>query len=293
MTGVLSFSAAKRFLNYPRQQKIQAIYSRWRRHLPRLPFPIHLSFGKWWLATGAPLDEQLVWQGGFEEAEMRFVESFLQSGMTALDLGAHHGLYTLLLSDRVGKRGRVFAFEPSDRERKRLKRHVRVNGCSNVRIEALALGNNETRATLFLPETGWDWCNSLRPPAASGKTHAVEVQVSTLDAYLKRRGIEVVDFVKLDVEGAELSVLRGAENLLAAQERPVWLVEVFDLRTKPWGYSAKEIVEFMEQHKYQWFEISHGGILRTISSERQFFDANLVAVPAEKTETVLNALRGN
>lgn len=284
---------ARHFLRYSRQQKLQAVYSRWRRWLPALPLPIRLPFGKWWLATGTPLDQELIWQGGFEKAEMRFVESFLRSAMTAFDLGAHHGLYTLLLSQRVGDSGKVFAFEPSDRERKRLQRHLRLNRCSNVRVESLALGSEESNGQLFLPEAGEDWCNSLRPPEVSGTTRTAEVQISTLDAYLRRAKIGYVDFVKLDVEGAELSVLKGAHHLLIADKRPVWLIEVFDVRTKPWGYGAFEIVEFMQQRGYRWFNISDLGTLHAVDSRTRTFDANLVAVPEERMEDILKSQRGN
>jgi FkbM family methyltransferase len=58
-----------------------------------------------------------------------------------LDIGAHHGLYTLLASRRVGRRGMVVAFEPSPRERRRLAKHLRVNRCANVEVEACAVGD--------------------------------------------------------------------------------------------------------------------------------------------------------
>jgi len=285
---VKPLAVTRRFWGYSRDQKIQAIYSRWRRWCPRIPFPIQLSSGKWWLATGSPLDEQLIWQGGFEQAEMRFVRSFLQRGMTALDVGAHHGLYTLLLSQSVGERGRVIAFEPSDRERRQLQRHVQLNRCSNVTIEPVALGAEENRAKLFLPENGEDWCNSLRPPVVSGMTRTVEVQVCTLDAYIQRSGIQSVDFVKLDVEGAELSVLKGAHKLLNAKARPAWLVEIFEIRTKPWGYAAQEIIDFMRDYKYSWFEIANSGRLCAWKGNRRQLDANFVAVPDERVAEVVS-----
>lgn len=82
----------------------------------------------------------------FEENERRFVEQFLKEGMTMLDIGAHHGFYTVLASKKVGSSGRVFAFEPSPREHQKLLRHLKLNRCANVRVEPFALTRQEGMA---------------------------------------------------------------------------------------------------------------------------------------------------
>src|SRR6202022_4832032 len=115
----------------------------------------------WWLAEKSALDDDLV-QEGFEDAEIAFVHRLLRPGMTVLDAGAHHGLYTLLASKRVGKQGRVIAFEPSPRERKRLRRHLRVNRCKNVDVQSCALGDQGREADLFLVEGGAHWGTTFR-----------------------------------------------------------------------------------------------------------------------------------
>jgi FkbM family methyltransferase len=255
----------QRFVSYPTDLKLLAVTSRWRRWLPWLPFPLRLRFGAWWLAKNRGLDQYL-FEGGFENAEIRFTERYLQRGMTILDVGAHQGLYTLLASKRVGPKGRVISFEPSPRERRWLVRHVRLNFCRNVRVE----GSDE------------DWGNSLRPPAVKGSTRRVRVEVISLDDYLAKNKNRPVDFVKLDVEGAELEVLKGAQRLLTERPRPVILAEVYDVRTEPWGYRAKDIVQHLGQLGYEWFEIGVDGGITRIESDSEVFDANLVAVPKER-----------
>ena len=150
--------------------------------------------------------------------------------MTVLDIGAHHGMYTLLASKRVGREGRVIAFEPSPRERRRLLRHLRINGCSNVFVEPLALGDHAGEADLFLVEGRQDWCNSLRPPEVDERSCIVRVEVRPLDDVLGALGIARVDFIKLDVEGAGLSFLHGASRVLRSASRPAILAEVQDSR---------------------------------------------------------------
>jgi FkbM family methyltransferase len=143
---------------------------------------------------------------GFEEVEVRFVQRLLRPGMTVLDIGAHHTLYTFLSAKRVGRRGRVIAFEPSPRECRRLTKHVRVNRCRNVKVEACAVGDASGEAELFMVDGFRDWGNSLRPPA---------VPVRRLDDVLAERGIEHVDFIKLDAEGGELAVPGGSQKAAA------------------------------------------------------------------------------
>lgn len=269
------------FLNRPTRAKYVALAFRARRWFPKVPIPLRLSFGAWWLAEESALDEKLIHENNFEAREMQFVGMFLRPGMTVLDVGAHHGLYTLLASKRVGGKGRVIAFEPSGRERRRLKRHMRVNRCRNVTVQPCALGDFTGCGELFVAEKFEDWCNSLRPPATKQSTRKVPVMVRRADKALRAMGITQVDFIKLDVEGAELSVLKGAAQILR-DLRPAVLAEVQDSRTKAWGHPAREIVEFLEQLNYRWFRVADKGKLEAISTNVTRYDANLVALPHER-----------
>jgi FkbM family methyltransferase len=202
--------------------------------------------------------------------------------MNVLDIGAHHGLYTLLASRKVGPSGRVMAFEPSPREYGILIRHLRLNGCLNVQTWQCALGSRNGKAELFLVEGQETGCNSLRPPKVSEPTRSISVPVLTLDSCLQREKMETVHFIKLDVEGAEIEVLRGAEQLLARQPRPVLLCEVQDIRTGPWGYAARVIVDFLRGRRYEWFALAAGVQLEAVSPDQTSFDGNFLAVPEER-----------
>jgi FkbM family methyltransferase len=280
----------QKFFAKSRRGKYAALARLWMRKFPTSAVPLRLPFGAWWLARAGVLDNQLL-EDAFETAELRFVEKFLQPGMVVLDIGAHHGLYTLLASKRVGSTGSVTCFEPSPRERRLLERHLQINFCSNVRVESIALGRASGQADLFLVSGAEDGCNSLRPPAVSCCTRTVPVDLLSLDEYLARRGIKKIDFIKLDVEGAELDVLRGAIHLLRSPSRPLILAEVEDARTRPWGYQACEIIQFLQTAAYSWFRVLHGGSLEEIHTNFGVFGSNLVAVPEERKEEVLGRVR--
>jgi len=242
---------------------------------------MQLSFGSWWLAEGSALDDRIA-DANFEVGESRVLQRFLRPGMTVLDVGAHHGYYTLLFSAMVGQTGKVIAFEPSPRERIRLQRHVLLNKCKNVRVESFALGAASGRAELFIVEGREDWLNSLRPTSTSAEAKRICVNVRSLDEFLSHDPRVAVDFIKLDAEGAELEILKGSELLLQRKPRPLLLAEVQDIRTEPWGYAAKEIIDFMVERKFTWFAVSEEGTLKAVDSGVARFDGNFVVCPDER-----------
>ena len=272
----------KKFFSMSARGKYLAMGLRVRRFLPQVPLPIPLPFGAWFLARNDYMGGAEM-HGGFEPAERAFVGRFLRTGMTALDIGAHPGLYTLLASKRVGPSGRVYAFEPSPRERRALRWNLGLNRCKNVVIEEMALGNVEDEGNLYVVDGHETGCNSLRPPAVPGPTWGVPVRIGTLDQWLETKRVKTVDFIKMDVEGGELSALRGAERLLDRRPRPVILVEVQDIRTQPWGYRAGEIIRYLSDKNYKWFSLSAEGALTPLDVGVESFDGNFVACPEEFT----------
>jgi FkbM family methyltransferase len=231
----------------------------------------------------------MVFGGRYEEAERRFVELWLRPGMAVLDIGAHHGFYTLLASRKVGSTGSVVAFEPSPRERKRLLTHLRINRCKNVRIESLALGDANGEADFFIVDGRGTGLNSLRRPSSDEPIDIVTVPVMTLDDYLRLTHSTAIDFIKMDVEGAELTVLKGGAALLARRPRPIILCEVEDARTKPWGYEAQEIIEFLLHLGYGWFLPLQEGRLVPLPFGKVNSERDLVAIPSELQNEVMEA----
>jgi FkbM family methyltransferase len=278
-----------RFLASPARGKYITLANRAQRIFPGMPIPLRLPFGAWWLAEKSALDHELIYNE-FERMETEFVKRLLRKNMTVVDAGAHHGLYTLLASKRVKWGGRVIAVEPSPRECERLEKHLRLNRCSNTELVSCALGEDPGETDLYLVDGFQDWCNSLRPPAVDEPLRIVRVSVRRLDDVLAELEVTKVDFIKLDVEGAELSVLYGAMKLLRRESRPAILAEVQDIRTQPWGYAAREVIQFLIRMDYRWFAIAAKGTLLPISCDQETYNANLVALPVERTEEFLGLL---
>ena len=146
------------------------------------------------------------WLGSYEYRERKAFEACVRAGRVVFDVGANVGYYTLLASVLVGPQGRVFAFEPVPSNLRLLKAHLRLNRTENVEVVKAAVaehagyghfasGNNLSTGHL----------------AAHG---GFAVRIVWLDDLVRRGELPPPDYMKIDVEGAELEVLRGSESIL-------------------------------------------------------------------------------
>lgn len=275
----------ERFLARPWAEKIQILAQRFKRAshyaVSRVQIIKRIEPGFLWVMWGDVIREEIR-AGNFELAERRFVGRFLRPGMTALDIGAYYGLYTLIASVKVGDRGRVISFEPSPFQRKRLHWHLRLNHCKNVCVEGIALGAVEGEDTLFFVAGPSAGLSSLRRPEVGAEVQPIRVPIVTVDAYLRQHSIRSVDFIKIDVEGGELHVFKGAESLLSRKPRPVILCELQDTRTEAWGHKAKDTAAFIESLGFRWFRPLSDGRLACLHGNAGRDERNFVAVPEER-----------
>ena len=219
---------------------------------------------------------------GHDLAELRFLWRALKPGMTFVDIGAFHGIYSLVAARRLGGQGRAIAFEPSATERRRLKLHLRMNGFRSVRVESFAVGALNTKSEFFAIVDGDTTRGGLRPPASSDRVKQLLIQVVPLDQYLLNDPVHRVDVIKLDVEGGELDVFRGATRMLA-ETRPIMICEVLDSATRAWRYEAKEIIAALARYDFAWFEFNSDGTVIPHQLKTHYPEVkNYLAVPREK-----------
>jgi FkbM family methyltransferase len=152
------------------------------------------------------------WLGSYEYSKQRLLRGLIRPGDVVYDIGANVGFYTLLQSVLVRDSGHVVGFEPLPRNLSYLYRHVEMNRRTNCTVLPLAVGEQPDRARFRLgahPSVG-----SLAP------TGEIDVDVTSLDDQVYRRGIPGPALIKMDIEGGELAALRGGRRLLA-ERRPV------------------------------------------------------------------------
>ncbi len=253
------------------------------------PLPCFLSYGSLYLAYGDGMGLMFFFRRPYEENEWRFVSNFLKPGMVFFDIGANQGFYTLLAAKMVGPSGKVFSFEPVPSQLKKLKRNIKINRFGNIITEQSAVSYESGFSNINICLNGDEAMSSLREPYkdASLKRKVIQVPLYSIDDYVRKFNIKSIDFIKIDVEGGELDVLKGAINIIK-NIRPVFMCEVQDIRTNQWGYRASKIYEFLEGYGYSWFSPNQNGFIEPVRSKEEYEvkKAGLVAIPIEKIDHV-------
>ena len=205
--------------------------------------------------------------------EIELLGRFVRSADTVVDVGGNHGLYTYHLSRLVGTSGMVHTFEPLPPNLEILRYTVKAHRLNNVVIHPNACGETDEWATFCIarhhgvPELGGAHRGS------DGATF--NCQVVRLDDVI----VTNVSFMKIDVEGAELLVLRGAERILR-ESQPVILFEAGG-HTSTYGYKQEAVFEFLSGFDYQFFSGGFRG--KALEPRKGFTDVeDYLAVPKHK-----------
>ncbi len=166
---------------------------------------------KWIVGSG----QHGCWLGSYEYEKQRLFEETLTEGSIVFDIGSHVGFYTLLASVLVGTQGRVFAFEPLPRNLLFLNQHLQLNQIDNVTVIASAVSDT-CGVTSFATHSN----SFLGQISSQGE---LQVETLALDELVNSGQIPLPTHIKIDVEGAEMSVLRGAKSLLSSSHPTIFL----------------------------------------------------------------------
>jgi FkbM family methyltransferase len=189
---------------------------------------------------------------------------FIRRGDTVLDVGANVGTHTSFLSHLAGESGAVLSYEPLERSYDDLTSRIR-NRCrfQNVRAFQRALGAPAVEggsAIMRIPGGDLTQASLAAHDSASwagqGPVTTAPVTVASIDAEVKRLGLDHVDFIKIDVEGAELDVLKGAVNTVG-RFRPFIYCEVYEAWTRGFGYAPAQLFEHLASLGYVGARIFH------------------------------------
>jgi FkbM family methyltransferase len=207
----------------------------------------------WELDLSQGIELAIYIHGAFEPDTLRFYSKIIQPGDVVIDIGANIGAHTLHFAKLVGPKGKVLAFEPTDYAFSKLKKNLSLNPHLQARVIAFQtlLESGENKKPTFLPSS-WDLTENpekQKHPVHLGTYNTLEnASVSTLDSILKTLEIPKVQFLKMDVDGYELEVLKGAQQSLKTH--------------------FPNIVMEISPHVYQ----EHGYNLQTLLKELQGYD---------------------
>jgi FkbM family methyltransferase len=209
------------------------------------------------------------------EPELIHLGKLLSPGKVFIDVGANFGIYTLVASKLVGAAGKVIALEPTAQSFAILRQNIALNHCANVRPFQTALTQTSGKAWLY---HGWDPVgNSLGMDPLCGD-EGEEVQTESLDHLLEENGIAHVDVIKIDVEGAEELVLRGATRTLTTN-RPVVIFEYNPGCSARLSLAPHGARDYLESLGYEFVVLGECARSDTSESGPTYF--NIIAIPKQ------------
>lgn len=162
-----------------------------------------------------------------EHFGIKFVRDRLSSGDTAIDIGANRGLFSYWMSKSIGPTGKLVAFEPQPELQETLANVKDEFGLTNLEIVPAGLSEETGTFTLKRPVDNWGGASLETRGSQESGYDEFEVSVTTLDLFAETNGLGNVSLIKCDVEGHELKVFRGGEQLLKTH-RPALLFECDD-----------------------------------------------------------------
>ena len=217
------------------------------------------------------------WDAG-ERVAMRGI---VRPGDVVFDIGANIGFHSILLADLIGPEGRLYAFEPNPELLPALRRTAQSRG--NAEVFGLAVSDEQTTATLYVPEYNLmaSLANWTKPQHSAGEVRAVTIETRRLDDLIASGTLLRPDFLKCDVEGAELKVFRGALDVLDRADAPIVHFEANEGASRGFGYGVEDARSFLAElraPRFRFFQIESGGHLVNAPANLPSF-SNIVAVP--------------
>lgn len=225
----------------------------------------------------------------YAKMEQAFVLNSVQPGQIVLDIGANIGFFAITMAALVGPTGHVYAFEPIPTNADLLARSIAENKfAERMTLEHAAVGAVAGEIQMVVPEPGYSLNSGGAYIFMDGMelpdTHSLHtVPMLRIDNYMMQHP---VSFIKIDVEGAEPLVLRGAENLLQT-DRPVILSELHGLQTqKVSGCTPTDFIAEMHERGYDCYMLGDGQPEELITAADDYDVSSVVFVPQSDTAIV-------
>lgn len=208
----------------------------------------------------------IISEGNFENIELQIVSNNLKENSVFFDIGANIGFYSLSLA-KMFNNIKIHAFEPVKETFLDLESNISKNNISNkIIVNNVAVG--DVNGNVFITN---EYHSSNYLVNASSTQHKEEVKLITIDSYIKDNSIDKIDFIKIDVEGRELLVLKGANESLRIF-KPFILVELFE---KPSNFmdrfvdDYKESISYLLGMNYEYYIIDDNGSLVNMYNIKQ------------------------
>lgn len=198
------------------------------------------------------VSRNLLLHNSWEPFETQIVLQEIKEGDVVLDIGANLGYYTVLAAKQAGEAGKVFAFEPDPNNFALLEKNVKANNCRNVILERKAVSNTTGKLKLHLSEENK---GDHRIFQSGDSRKVIEIEAVSLDDYFKDYAGKI-DFIKMDIQGAEGLALQGMGSLLQKNSRLEMVTEFWPKGLKASGVEPEDYLNILTQQGFRLYEIN-------------------------------------
>lgn len=195
--------------------------------------------------------------GTYEKDTISLLEKLLKPGMVVFDVGAHIGYYTRFFSDRLGRSGRVYAFEANPENFSLLCRNT--EGRDNIKLVNKAISDRCGEVPLYLSSKSGSHSLFQRDSTQT----EVKVEAVKLDDFWSALGRPEIDLLKVDIEGAEPAALEGAEHLIHSHDQIRLVIEFSPTNLRLGGTEPHELTRYLERLGFEYGVIGSGGTLHS------------------------------
>ena len=189
--------------------------------------------------------------------EFNLISRYVRPGDVVFDIGTNMGFYTIWMSRFVGAHGRIHSFEPDQRNFGRLQANIGINKMGDrIRANNFAVSDidGELRFT-----TGLDGENHI---SRSGEENVVTIPAKKLDSYVQEQGVDRIAYMKIDVEGFEYTVLKGADRLLSAKKIDILQLEI-NITLRHSNVTVDDLLQLLKRYGYTLclFDVQNGVLM--------------------------------
>lgn len=228
---------------------------------------------------------------GYEPEELRMVTklcSYLSAGAVVFDIGANLGWYSLNLSKQHSDFF-IYAFEPIKETFVKLNKNLDINNIKNCKTYNIGLSNKKGIETFYYDVTV-SGASSMVDLREKGNVKKVKCNLETIDEFFYINNIKQVDFIKCDVEGAELFVYQGGERIIK-EYKPIVFSEMLRKWSAKFGYHPNDIILFFKELGYKCFVIDKQGYLKEINEVNEgTIETNYFFLNIEKHYNIISDL---
>lgn len=188
---------------------------------------------------------------GFKDSARSKLYSLVNKGDIIFDVGANIGCTSLNFAKLIGKGGIIHSFEPDPINHNSIQKNISLNNFDNIILNKLGLGNEKGSFKIYTVDKNNKGMNRIVEFPDSIEDFK-EIQVTTIDKYVRKNNIQKIDLIKIDVEGFELKVLKGSAEVLN-NFHPSLFIELDNKNLKEQGSNAKDLIEYLLDNKYEIF----------------------------------------